>query len=308
MANEKNKEKNSEQAKISDGMVKSTSTQDSIVNIIICAILLLFAFCCIIPIWHVLMSSLSDGQKLLAYEGVAWLPVEGINFNGYKLLFKDSSVMMGYANTFVYVGGATLFGMTLNILGGYVLSRKTRMRPYLTIFVMFTMMFNGGLIPTYNVIRSLGWVGTRWSLLIPGCTVAVFMMLMMNAFKDVPESTYEASQLDGAGHIRTMLQIALPQTGGITVVVVLNSVILQWNAWFNASIYVPNSRDLWPLQLWIRQIVADNEAVLLNSTPDYNRILIQYAVIIVATLPILIAFPFFQKQLEKGVISGGVKG
>ena len=293
--------------RIAQGMVTTPSRLDIVVDVIIAVVLLGVAFCCILPLWHVLMASLSDGKRLLAHEGVLWAPAGSLNLEGFKLLFKDASIMKGYGNTLLYVVGATTFGMTINILGGYVLSRKTRLKPFLSIFIMFTMMFNGGLIPTYNIIRSLGWVGTRWALLIPGCTVAVFVMLMMNAFRGVPESTYEAAQLDGAGHIRTMLQVALPQTGGITVVVILNSVILQWNSWFNASIYVPNSRDLWPLQLWIRQIVADNEGILLNANPDYNRYLIQYAVIIAATLPVLIAFPFFQKQLERGVISGAVK-
>lgn len=294
--------------KPAEGMVASSSTLDIVADILIGVILLLVAFCCIVPMWHVLMSSLSDGKRLLASEGVAWLPAGTATLEGYRLLFRDSSVMRGYANTLIYVVGSTTLGMCLNISGGYVMSRKSRLKPFMVIYVMFTMMFNGGLIPTYTVIRNLGMVGTRWALLIPGCTMAVFMIMMMNAFLSVPESTVESAYLDGAGHVRTMLQIMLPQTGGITVVVVLNSVILQWNAWFNASIYVPNVRDLWPLQLWIRQIVADNDAILLNPNPDYNRYIIQYAVIIAATLPVLVAFPFFQKRLEKGVITGAVKG
>lgn len=293
--------------KPAEGMVASSSTWDVVADIIIGVVLLTVAFVCIVPLWHVLMSSLSDGKRLLANEGVAWLPVGEVTLEGYRLLFRDSSVMSGYVNTLIYVVGATTLGMCLNISGGYVMSRRSRLKPFLTLYVMFTMMFNGGLIPTYTVIRSLGMVGTRWALLIPGCTMAVFMIMMMNAFRSVPESTVESAYLDGAGHIRTMLQIMLPQTGGITVVVVLNSVIMQWNAWFNASIYVPNTRDLWPLQLWIRQIVADNDSILLNPSPDYNRYIIQYAVIIAATLPVIVAFPFFQKRLEKGVISGAVK-
>lgn len=291
----------------SSGMVKSNSVADRVVDIIIGIMLIVVALCCLIPLWHVLMASLSDPKTLLSTKGVIWRPVGDVHLGAYKLLFEDASILRGYANTIIYVIGATAIGMFLNILGGYVLSCDTKLKPVLTLFVMFTMMFNGGLIPTYNVIRQLGFVGTRWSLIIPSCTLAIFTIMMMNAFAGVNKSTVEAAKVDGAGHIRTMLQIMLPQTGGLTVVVVLNSVILQWNSWFNASIYVPNNRDLWPLQLWIRQIVAENEGIFKNANPDYNRYLIQFAVIVVATLPVLIAFPFFQKKLEAGVISGGVK-
>ncbi|MDR1641724.1 MAG: carbohydrate ABC transporter permease [Clostridiales bacterium] len=294
--------------RVHSGMVGGHSVADEITDVIIGLILLGVAFICVIPLWHVLMASLSDGRALLAHDGALLLPVGKLNFEGYKLVFKDSAILKGYGNTLLYVVCATSIGMCINIVGGYVLSRKTAFRPFMIIMLMFTMMFNGGLIPTYNVIRALGFVGTRWSLIIPGCTMAIFVIMLMNAFQSVPESTLESAAIDGAGHFRIMLQVALPQTGGITVVVLLNTVIIQWNAWFNASIYVTNKRDLWPLQLWIRQIVADNANILQGASPDYDRLLIQYAVIMAATIPILVAFPFFQKKLEAGVITGGVKG
>lgn len=136
----------------------------------------------------------------------------------------------------------------------------------------------------------------------------MFMVMMMNAFNSVPKEMYEAARIDGAGHIRTMVQVLLPQAMNLGSVIILNSVVMQWNAWFNASIYVPNNKKAWPLQLWIRQITADNQNFLRSANPDYSRYLIQYAVIVAATLPIIVLFPFFQDKLEKGVIGGGVKG
>mgnify|MGYP002802348192 FL=1 len=136
----------------------------------------------------------------------------------------------------------------------------------------------------------------------------MFMIMMMNAFNSVPKEMYEAARIDGAGHLRTMWQVMLPQAMNLGFVIILNSVVGQWNSWLPASIYVTNKKDLWPLQLWIRQITADSENFLRSSNPDYNRYLIEYAVIVAATLPILLAFPFFQNKLEKGVIAGGVKG
>ena len=117
-----------------------------------------------------------------------------------------------------------------------------------------------------------------------------------------------STTLDGAGPVQILFRVLLPQANGMSMVLILNSVVAQWNAWFDASIYVSNNKDAWPLQLWIRQIVADNENFLLSSNPDYNRYLIQFAVVVASTMPILILFPFFQDKLEKGVLTGGVKG
>jgi len=253
------------------------------------------------------MASISDGQALLAHEGLLVLPVGDITLDGYKLAFADTNILKGYMNTIINVVSATLFGMCINILGGYVLSCESRLRPVLTVLIMFTVLFSGGLVPTYMIIRGLGWVGTRWSLIVPGCTNAMFVVMISNAFRGVPYSTVEAAKIDGAGHVRTMLQVMLPQARGLTTVVMVNGVVMQWNSWFQASIYVPNNRNLWPLQLWIRQLMADNEGFLLNSNPNYSRYLIQFVVIVIATLPILCAFPFFQRTLEKGQFTGGVK-
>jgi putative aldouronate transport system permease protein len=290
-----------------EGMVEKQTISGMVADVLIYIFLAVMMFCCIIPLWHVLMSSISDGKRLLAHDGLLWLPAGNATLEGYKLLFKDASIMKGYGNTLIYVVGGTLLGLFINATGGYVLSRPSKLKPLLMMLVMFTMLFSGGLIPTYMVIRNLQMTGTRWSLIIPGCTNAFFLILMMNAFNGVPASTVESARIDGAGHIRTLFQIMLPQCITLTTVVILNSVILQWNSWFNASIYVTNKRDLWPLQLWIRQVVADNQGILLDANPDYNRYLIQYSIIIAATLPILCAFPFFQKKMEAGVIGGAVK-
>lgn len=280
---------------------------NNLANLLIAIFLIGVAFASFIPMWHVLMASLSDGKKLLAHEGLLWLPVGQASLGGYKIMFADLSILKGYLNTIIYVLGTTGFAVIFNTLGGYVLSRETRLKTILTIFVTFTMLFSGGLIPSYMVIRSLGWVGTRWALLIPGCTNAFFVVMLMNAFRNVPASTVESARIDGAGHIRVMFQVILPQAKSMLTVVIIQSVVMQWNSWFPASIYIPNKRDLWPLQLWIKQLVADNANILQAANPDYNRWLVQYAVIIAATLPILVTFPFFQKRLESGMIIGGVK-
>ena len=227
---------------------------------------------------------------------------------GYKHIFNDSSILTGYLNTIIYTAASTALGFFIAVTAGYAMSRDTKLKGIMIMVMMLPMLFGGGMVPTYMVIRKLGWVGTRWALIIPGCTNAMFMVMMMNAFNSVPKEMYEAARIDGAGHFRTMSRIMLPQAMNLGSVIILNSVVGQWNSWLQASIYVPNKRNLWPLQLFIREITANNENFLQSSNPDYSRYLIRYAVIVAATLPIIVLFPFFQDKLEKGVIAGGIKG
>lgn len=289
-------------------MVERPTIGGRIADIVVILLCALVAFCSVIPMWHVLMASLSDGKTLLATEGLLLLPVGNINLDAYKAVFRDSSIIMGYANTLLYVVAATALGMFINITAGYVLSRRSKLKPILVLFCVFCTLFSGGVIPLYMVVRGLGLLGTRWALIIPGCTMPISAVMMMNAFNSVPHELYEAARIDGAGHVRTMVSVMLPGAMNLGTVLILNSVVSQWNAWYNASIYVTNQRDCWPLQLWIQQIIADNENFYLSANPDYTRYVIQYAVIIISVVPILVALPFFQDKLEKGVIGGGIKG
>lgn len=289
-------------------MVETPTAADRVVDVIVIAICALVAFCSVIPMWHVLMSSISDGKLLLAHKGLVLLPIGEINFKGFQHIFRNAGIVSGYLNAIIYTVSATALGFALAATTGYALSRNTKVKPIVSALIMFTMLFSGGMVPTYMVVKALGWVGTRWALIIPGCTNAMFCIMMMNAFNSVPNEIYEAARMDGAGHLRTMTQIMLPQAMNLGSVIILNSVVGQWNSWLQASIYVPNKKNLWPLQLWVKQITADNADFLNTSNPDYSRYLIKFAVVIAASLPIIILFPFFQDKLEKGVIAGGVKG
>ena len=202
---------------------------------------------------------------------------------------------------------ATLIGFVLNVIGGYVMSRKTRYRTVMVLFVMFTMMFNGGLIPTYIVMNAYGLINDPLAVILLTCTNAFFMIMMMNGFASVPESTVEAAELDGAGHLRIMFQISLPQCMSIAAVIILYSVVAQWNSWFQAYVYLSSAKEWWPLQLVVNQMIAENVSFMLTGTIDYSRYLIQYGLAVVATIPILVVFPFFQKYIERGAILGGVK-
>ncbi len=298
------------------GMVRGKTAGDIIIDVVIYAVLVLVLFICIIPMWHVLMASVSDPKQIAfgmgdSYKwGIVWWPVgDKLHFEGYEYIFQDGSIFRGYLNTIIYVIGATVIGMIVNVTGGYVISRNTKSKAILTIFVMFTAMFHGGLIPTYAVINGLGMTNTIWSVIIPGCTNAFFVIMLANAFNTVPESTIESARIDGAGHFRIMWQILLPQALPLATVVVLNIVILQWNSWMNASIYLSSSHmDLWPLQLIVRELSARAENFIGSGKPNYALYLVRYTVIVASTLPILCIFPFFQKKMESNVVAGAVKG
>ena len=289
-------------------MVENRGMGSRLSDAAIILVLALAAFICVIPIWHVMMSSVSDGKLLLSHKGTVITPVGDVNFGGYQLLFRDSSVMLGYLNTLIYVVTGTLLGVLMNIVGGYILSRNTKLKGVMTLFVIITTMFSGGTVPTYMVIRTLGMTGTRWSLIIPGATNAMFMLLVMNAFASIDKAYIEAAEIDGAGHLTTMFRVVFPQAKGMVLVTAINTAILRWNSWFEASIYVPTDKSRWPLQLFVRQLTSEGMEFLKVRNPNYDKYLIQYAAIIISTLPILIALPFFIKKLEKGMVLGGVKG
>lgn len=298
--------------KYKGGMVEHPSVGERIADAVIWLILIACMFVCILPMWHTLMSSLSDGQLLIAHEGVAWTwitPDGKPNFEGFvkTLTYSDFALIKSYGITILYVVGNVLLGLIINVIGAYVLYRAPKAGPVLTLFILLTMMFSGGVVPTYMVVRGLGLTKTPLSMILPGCTNAMFMILILNGFKQVPASTVEAAEMDGAGHFTVMFRVLLPQSMGLTVVSMINTAILSWNAWFEASIYVTNQKEYWPLQLWIKQIVADNANIINASVPDWDKYLVQYCVILIATLPVLIAMPFAQKLLQKGALVGGVK-
>ena len=297
-------------------MVQGKSVGGLVADIVVIAVLCLVILVCLVPMWHVLMSSLhGDPQKLMTESGVTWWFGSKINFKGYKLLFTETggafsegNIFRGMFNTILYMVLNVGFGLVINIVAGYCLSRKTKLRKAMTLYCMLSLIFSAGTVPTYIVLRTLQLTDTMWSLALPMCTNGMFMVLAMNAYLGVPEATVEAAKIDGAGHLTTMFRIMLPQAMGLITVIIINTAILHWNSWFQASIYVTNSRDLWSMQLWIRQIVNDSGRFMTENPINWNKHLVQFAVIIVSTVPILIAFPFFYKVLERNTIAGAVKG
>ena len=267
----------------------------------------------ILTVWHVLMVSISDPLRISAYSGIILYPLGDVTFGGYKLVLQNNSILRSYLNTILIVVTATGLGTLLTILSAYVMSvRELYWKKPFNFIVTFTMIFNGGLIPTYMVVRNLHMLDTYWSLIIPGCCVAYNIIIMRTSFSQVPAALSEAATIDGAGHFRILCQIILPVSKSIIAVIVLFYAIQQWNAWFNASIYLQN-RDLYPLQLTLREIVlkSSENSIIANAdgeTVDIYRPLIKYCTIMVSIIPMMIVYPFVQKYFVKGVMIGSIKG
>ena len=267
----------------------------------------------LIPVWHVLMGSLSDPLQISAHSGIILYPLGETTLGGYGLVMQNNSIVRSYGNTLLIVVSATALGTFLTILASYVMSvRGLYWKKPINFLVTFTMIFNGGLIPTYMVVRNLNMLDTYWCLIIPGCCVAYNIIIMRTSFSQIPDALSEAATIDGAGHFRILFQIILPVSKAVIAVIVLFYAIQQWNAWFNASIYLQN-RDLYPLQLTLREIVlqSSENSIVANAdgeTVDIYRPLIKYCSIMVSIIPMMIVYPFVQKYFVTGVMIGSVKG
>lgn len=294
--------------RIKSGMISSTSFGSVAFDVVALVLGILAAVVCIVPMWHVLMCSFSDGEALLTHKGLVLWPVGEPTLEGYDILFNDNGLYVGYFNTIFYVVFTVGLGFLINVIGGYCMSRKTKLSGAFMTFFIFPMMFSGGMVSTYMVMSTLGLVNSRFSVILLECTNVMNLIIGMNAFKGVPESTVEAARLDGTGVFSLMFKAMLPQCLSMFMVTLLSSFVASWNSWMTAKIYVPLDSSKWPLQLWINEIQSQYVNYLNSASPVYARGLVQYCVVIAAVAPILIVFPFFQEQFEKGVVLGAVKG
>lgn len=292
------------------GMVTKPNPVGTIVDVLIVVFVALAALICVIPMWHVLMSSISDGYTIFNYNGIALLPQGSVALTAYKELFafQDGLVWTGLLNTFIYTAGTIAFGIVFNVCAGYALSRKTKLSSVMSLLCVFSVMFSGGMAPLYFVVDSLKLTNTYFAVILTECTMGMNMVMAGIAFKGVPEETVESARIDGAGHLRVMFTIMLPQCISIFMITVLMTFISSWNSYIGAQLYNGHNYNLFPLQLVINQFKLTIDGLMNGGVPPYEMYPVQFAGIILATLPIMLMMPFFQKQLERGVFNGAVKG
>ncbi|QDH22993.1 carbohydrate ABC transporter permease [Saccharibacillus brassicae] len=270
------------------------------------------------PLIYILSASISNPTIVAA--GEMWLLPKDITFEGYRRVFQDPSIWNGYLNTIIYTVVGTLVNLLVTLPAAYALSRRDFVgRNLFMILFIVTMFFGGGLVPTYLVVRNLGLVDSMWALILPGAT-SVWNLIVCRTFfqSSIPRELQEAAEIDGCSNFRLYFRIVLPLSTALIAVMALFFGVGHWNNYFSAMIYL-NQQEKYPLQLVLRQILVLQQmsaqagtidatmATSLNNKAEVAA-LVKYAVIIVATLPIIAVYPFLQRYFVQGVMIGSVKG
>jgi putative aldouronate transport system permease protein len=290
----------------------NSSKTDRIILLVNKVLLSLVVVVVTVPLLYVLLGSFLQPQ-ILATKGLSFNP-EHWTVDGYIRIFQDGTIMRGFFNSVLYASGFTFVAISFTVLAGYALSVDDLVgKKFFVIFFLIAMFFNGGMIPTYLVVRSLGLLNTPWAIILPGAVGVWNLILARTYFKAIPNELKEAARIDGASDLMIFWKIVLPLAKPIIFVLALFAFIGQWNAYFQAMIYL-DDRSLYPLQLVLREILIQNEVQpgmiadqLARAEMQKIAEMIKYSSIVVASLPLLIMYPFFQKYFEKGVMVGSLK-
>ncbi|AZS13343.1 carbohydrate ABC transporter permease [Paenibacillus lutimineralis] len=284
-------------------------------NIVILVVILLLT---LYPLWFIVSASISNPDLVNSGKMLLW--PKDISFAGYKSIFHDSSILRGYFNTILYTVGGTVINLIVTVMAGYALSRKDFVGgKFFTIMFLITMFFSGGLIPTFMTVKSVGLYNSPWVMVILGATSMTNIIITRTFFQTtIPTEVQEAAQIDGCSNIRLFLQVVLPLSSAIVAVMALFSAVAHWNGYFTALIYIRDEQ--WkPLQIVLRETLLKSQfnANLLQQGGDTAGLLqeelraaeqIKYALIVIASLPVMAMYPFVQKYFVKGVTLGSVKG
>lgn len=297
-------------------MKAKTTIRDSLGDrVFLIAIYLILSILLVVvlyPLIYIISSSFSSPSAVTS--GRVWLwPVE-LSLKGYNTLIHNQKVTIGYANSLFYTGLGTVISVLLTIMIAYPLSRKTFFgKNVVMMLITFTMLFSGGLIPTYLVVKQMGMIDTRWALLIPNA-VWVWQVIITRSFFQtlIPDELFDASEIDGCSDFRFLWSVVVPLSKPIIAVLFLIYAVGQWNAYFDALIYL-KSANLFPLQLILRSIIILNNSS--NATDALKQVerqqlaeLLKYCLIVATTLPVLIIYPFVQRFFVQGLLVGSVKG
>lgn len=290
------------------------SRGDRIMEAVTKTILILLVIIICYPCIYVLSSSFSSGKAVSSGKVLLW-PVD-FSTLGYEIVFSYKLVWTGYKNTLIYTFVGTALNVFLTVLTAYPLSRKNfQGRKFYMFFFMFTMFFSGGIIPSYILMSKLGLTNTRWAVILSG-SISVYNMIIMRTYfqNSIPNDLFEAARIDGISDIGYLLKVVIPLSKAIFAVITLYYAVAHWNAYFNAMLYT-RARELYPLQLVIQGILGASNIDItqvsdanLLAQMQYASDLIKYSLIVVAAAPVMIAYPFFSKFFEKGVMIGSVKG
>ena len=290
---------------------KKTAGQH-VFDVINTIILISVACITLYPFLYVLASSMSGESAVIANK-VWFYPVD-FTLNAYKGVIEYPGLITSYYNTIFYTVVGTIINMVLTICAAYPLSKQNfRGRQIFSFAIVFTMLFNGGMIPTYLCIRDMQLLDTRWAILLPGAINTWNMIIMRSFFRNMPKELEEAARIDGCGELGILFRIVLPLSTAAIATITLFYAVAHWNSYFQALIYLPRRKDLRPVQLLLREIILQNQTEAAMSASSGGDVLglsetIKYATIIVAAGPIILIYPFVQKYFVTGVMVGAIKG
>ena len=277
-------------------------------------ILVLITYVCLVPIWHMIKASLSNPTALNVHTSMVYYPLKNVDFQAYKIIFQYKQLWSSYLNTIFYIVGSCVLTGILTTIAGYIFSRKRfHYRNAFMMFISFTMLFNGGMIPNYLVMKGLHLTDNPLVMIVPGALGVFNIIIMRTSMGNIPEALEEAARIDGASDVKILWSVILPLCKATFAVIMLFTAVAKWNDYFSALLYLPTRRDLYPLQMALREIIitstsdiTSSAATLVENSSIYKKS-IEYASIVVSTLPILCIYPFVQKYFVTGITMGAVK-
>jgi putative aldouronate transport system permease protein len=291
-------------------MDKQRSTGEIVFDYANVIFLFLLGFIMLYPFMYVLFSAVSIPSELIGHRGILLWP-KGFQVEAFRLVFMNPMITYGYINTIIYLVFGLVINLFLTILSAYALSRQgVMLRRFFSLFIVFTMFFQGGLIPLFLQVNGLGLLDTRLALILPSAMSAYNLIIMRTGFEAVPISLEESAKLDGANHMQICFQVILPLSTPVVAVVALYYGVYHWNAWYHAFLFLQD-RGLYPLQLILREILIVNSTDAMTAESGLTEVMsdaVRYAAILVATVPILCIYPFLQRFFVKGIMIGAVKG
>lgn len=292
---------------------KKRTSGDRISGMVINVALFLLVILTLYPFWHVFMYSISDSRAAMS-GGLFFFPRK-ITFLTYQLLFKTSQIFVAFGNTVAKTVVGTAISLFLTVLTAYPLSLPYfRGRRFLQMVIFFTMLFTGGIIPTYLLLRDLHMLDTFWVYVFPSAMSPYNMFIMRNFFQTIPDSLPESAKLDGANHMQILTRIVLPLSKPAVATMTMFYGVSNWNSYMDGILYV-NDQKLQLLQVYLRQLISSTGAKgALSAAGDLSAAAavteesMKMTVISVSILPILFVYMFLQKYFTKGVMVGSVKG
>jgi len=277
-------------------------------DVIICVILCIYASLIIFPFWNAFVISISTEDAYLHSDLLLW-PTQ-LDLSSYKQVFADKNLWSGFGITMILLIGGTLYQLFFTVITGYALSRHNWTGKNLVMnMILVTMFFGGGMIPYYYLIRDLGMMNTIWVMIIPGAIDTFNMLLMRNYFASLPVEMEESAKIDGANDIIIFVKIFLPLSLPMLATIGLFFAVGNWNSWYNAMLFIPDNRKIWPLQQVLRTMIAKVSSNIENpeAREGYSEGLTM-ASIFFTIVPMMSFYPFLQRFFVKGIVVGAIKG